>query len=187
MRGAELVNRSGPALIFDHGTIDGDMLLDGGCTALGYGRPGTVRLVGARIGGQLSARRLTVANTSGPAIRADRLSVDGDLILDEGFDATASSPDGAIRLVACRVGGQVVFGAGVVRNDFGAGLLADRIIANGGLEIDRGLAVSGNGPDGAVRLVGATIGSQLLLREAALKIPRVPPSSPTAYQSTAAF
>lgn len=167
-RGAELVNRSGPALICDYATVSGDLIFDG-CTAFGNGNAGSVRLVGVNVSGQSSARHLTVTNKSGPAIHADRLSVDGDLVLDEDFDVSASSPDGSIRLVGSRIGGQVIFGTGAVRNDSGAGVFADRMTVDSGLEMCRELAVSGSGPDGAIRLVSASIGSQLLMRKSSIE------------------
>jgi hypothetical protein len=51
--GARVTNETGPALIADNLKVDNNVYLRGGFTATGAGEPGTVRLLGAHIGGQL--------------------------------------------------------------------------------------------------------------------------------------
>jgi len=168
LRSAQVRNRDGAALVADGMSVGGDLLLDSGFKATGRGRTGAVRLTGTDIGGRFSARRATFASPDGPAIRADRLRVGGDVIFDEGFAAEARSRDGAVRIVAGQVGGQIVLGSGVMRNEEGPVLVADRLTADGGLLIHDGFQATGSGPTGAVRLVDARVGSQLLVRDAKL-------------------
>ena len=64
--GAELRNDSGPALIADSLHVDQGTFLRG-FTVAGRGGTGAVRLLGARVGGQLDCAGATVSNDSGPA------------------------------------------------------------------------------------------------------------------------
>jgi hypothetical protein len=73
---------------------------------IGYADNGTVRLLCARISGQLDCTGAELRNDSGPALFADSLQVDRDMILAGGFAATGSGDDGAVRLSGAHVGGQ---------------------------------------------------------------------------------
>ena len=73
--GAELRNDSGPALDAESLQVGQDMYLRGGFTATGSGGDGAVRLLGARIGGQLDCTGAQLRNDSGPALAADGLHV----------------------------------------------------------------------------------------------------------------
>jgi hypothetical protein len=55
------------------------------------GDDGTVRLLGARIGGQFGASDASVRNDTGPALFGDRLQVDGGLFLDAEFTASSGN------------------------------------------------------------------------------------------------
>ena len=60
---------------------------------------GAVRLRGAHIGGHLDCDGAELRNDSGPALNADSLQVDQDMLLTGGFTATGGG-DGAVRLPA---------------------------------------------------------------------------------------
>ncbi len=68
-RDATLRNPTGPALTADHLQTDGSVFLHEGFTAEGGGADGTIRLVNARIGGQLDCRNSTVTSRSDPRHR----------------------------------------------------------------------------------------------------------------------
>ena len=71
---------------------------------------GAVRLIGARIGGQLDCSGAELRNDSGPALIADGLQVDQDLFLTDGFTATGGGDaDAAVDLTGARVGGTLSF------------------------------------------------------------------------------
>src|SRR5262249_19671952 len=73
--GARLANDSGPALFADGLRVDLSMFLRRRFIAKGAGDAGAVRLVGARIGGQLSCDEARLRNETGPALLADSLTV----------------------------------------------------------------------------------------------------------------
>jgi len=168
LRMARLTGRSGPALDAERVTVGGDVLLDVGFTASVRGGSAAVRLTGGEIGGHLSLRRARLSGADGPALHADRLSVGGDVVLDDLFEINAASENGAARFVASHIRGQLVLGAGTVANSAGAALFADRLTCESGLRMHRGFTAVGAGRDGAVRLIDATLGSQLIAESASL-------------------
>ncbi len=85
---------------------------------------GTVRLIGARISGQLVCTGARIRNTSGPAITGDRLRVEGTVFLEEGFHAEGSGSSGTIRLSGADLG-SLVCTAAIVRNNNGPALSAE--------------------------------------------------------------
>src|SRR5207247_10840685 len=125
--GAELSNDSGPALIAYGLQVGRGIYLTGGFTATGLGPPGTVRLAGARIGGQLNCAGATLCNSDGPALHAHGLHVGQGMFLSEGFTATGAGKEGAVRLTSAHVGGELNCGEATLRNDSGPGLRAYRL------------------------------------------------------------
>ena len=130
---AKLRNDSGPALAADGLRADEDLYLRGGFAAIGSGELGAVRLLGARIGGQLDCSDAELRNDSGPALTADGLQVDQDMFLTGGFTATGSGERGAVRLLGAHIGGQLDCSGAKLRNDSGPALTAN------GLQVDQGL------------------------------------------------
>ena len=128
---------------------------------------GTVRLLGAHISGQLECDSARLHNDAGPALVADGLRVDQSVFFRSGFDATASSEIGAIRLSHTFLGHLDCRGAHL-RNDSGPALAADGLRVDLAMSLD-GLNAAGTGPMGAVRLGGAHIGGQLSCAAARLR------------------
>ena len=88
------------------------MFLRGGFTATGSGDNGAVRLSGTHIGGQLACTGASLENVSGPALHADKLQVDRDMFLRDGFAAIGGGDDDddvAVDLTGARVGGAFLF------------------------------------------------------------------------------
>ena len=158
--GTQLSNDSGPALFADGLQVGQGMFLRNGFTATGSGDGGAVRLPGAHIGRQLSCIGAQLHNDSGPALFADGLQVGQDMFLRNEFTATGSSGAGAVRLVGAHIGGQLDCGGAKLRNDSGPALHADSLQVGHAVVLSGGFTATGAGVDGAVRLVGAHIGSQ---------------------------
>jgi hypothetical protein len=111
-RGAMLTAFAGPALRADHLTVHGDAFgcqgRNEGFRATGTGSEGTVVLIAATVGGQLSLSGAVMTNSSGPALVADAASVRGAVRLDEGFTATGSgSQQAVVSLAGTQVEGQL--------------------------------------------------------------------------------
>jgi hypothetical protein len=126
--GARLSNESGPALLADRIQVAQAVHLDEGFTAEGAGEDGTVRLIGARVGGRLSCSGAQLSNTSGPALHADGIQVDEDVFLDDGFTAEGAGEDGTVRLLGARIGGQLNCRGARLRNESGTALDASQLV-----------------------------------------------------------
>ena len=166
--GAELCNDSGPALVADGLQVGRAMFLRGGFTATGSGSLGAMRLVGAHVGVQLSCTGASLRNDSGPALVADGLQADGDVSLNEGFEATGSGSLGAVRLLGAHVGGNLDCSNAVLLNGSGPALGADTLQTDQSMVL-RGSKATGSGNLGTVRLVGAHIRGQLSFAKAELR------------------
>jgi hypothetical protein len=163
--GAKLTNDFGPALAADGIQVDGSAHLEG-LRATGYGRNGTVRLPGARIGRQLEVASAQLTNDFGPALIATGVQVGGNVVLSK-LRAAGRGEDGAVQLESAHVTGHLDLGEVKLTNRLGPALSAD------GLQVDQGaylahVIATGRGEDGAVRLLGAHIGTQLQLFDAEL-------------------
>jgi hypothetical protein len=101
---ARVVNDSGPALAADRIRVDGSVFLQRTETA-GAGEYATIRLLGARVGGQLSLVDAVLANTTGPALSAHGLRVEGDLLLRRAR-ASGAGDYGTVHLPSAQVGGR---------------------------------------------------------------------------------
>jgi len=103
--GAELHNRSGPALAAMRLQVGHDMFLTGRFT--GSRGDGAVNLVGAQIGGQFSCAGAELLNGTGPALAASGLQVAHDMFLTGGFSGSGDAA--AVNLTEVRVGGTFSF------------------------------------------------------------------------------
>jgi hypothetical protein len=176
LSGAQISNTgdgeaAGPALVADSLLVDGEVFLIEGFEASGAGKLGTVRLPGAHIGGQMNALGAEIRNTgdgeaAGPALYADRLVVDGNLVLTAGFEASGAGKDGTVRLPGAHIGGQLIASGAQISNTgdgeaAGPALIANILVVDGSLLLTAGFTASGAGEDGTIRLAGAHIGGQM--------------------------
>lgn len=163
--GATFANPSGTALWAGALQVTGSVYLRAGSTddpftADGVGEKGTVRLVGARIGGQLNCSGATITNLCGPALHGEHLQVDGNVRLNTDFIANGGG-DGAVRLAWAHVGGELNCSGATITNSSGPALRAGSLHVAGSLFLSAGFTADGVGELGAVRLSGAHIGRQL--------------------------
>jgi hypothetical protein len=152
--GADVTNYSGPALFADRLQVGGGLFLRE-LQASGAGETAAVRLLGAQIGSQVVLRGAKVINETGPGLDADRLQVAGTLDL-RGLSVTGSGGAGAVRLASAHVGAHVDFESAEIVNDSGPALEAERLHAEGDLQLYR-VRFAGAGDGGAVRLSNAQV------------------------------
>ncbi len=162
-----------PALDADGLHVDGDVLLGDGFTATGQGDYGAVRLLGARVRGQLNFNGARLTNEAGPTLIGDGLHVEGDMF-GGGFIATGHGELGAVRLPGAHIVGQLNLNGAELANQAGPALIADGLHVDGGLVLAEGFTATGHYERGAVRLPGARISGQLNLDGAALINPAGP-------------
>jgi hypothetical protein len=153
--------------------VDGDVLLGEGFRATGQGDYGAVRLLGARVGGQLNVNGARLTNETGPALIGDGLHVEGD-VFGGGFIATGHGELGAVRLPGAHIIGQLNLNGAELANQAGPALIGDGLHVEGGLVFAEGFTATGHYERGAVRLPGAHLSGQLNLAGAALINPTGP-------------
>jgi hypothetical protein len=105
---ATMRNDTGSALAADGLRVDQDVFLRGGFEAVGAGKNGAVRLLGAQLG-RLDCSGATMRNDSGPALDAQGLQVDQHVFLSGGFEAIGAGSDVTLDLSHVRIGGVLVF------------------------------------------------------------------------------
>ena len=159
--GATLRNDSGPALAADSMQVGQSMLLHEGFTAAGAGEGGVVRLLGARIDGNLDCSGATLRNDSGPALAADSMQVGQSMLLHEGFTAAGAGEGGVVRLLGARIDGNLDCSGATLRNDSGPALAADSMQVGQSMLLHEGFTAAGAGEGGVVRLLGARIDGNL--------------------------
>ncbi|MER7863965.1 hypothetical protein ABTX61_32990 [Amycolatopsis japonica] len=152
-------NSAGPALNGNSMQVDDDMLLTNS-RFTGNSELGTVRLLSAHIGDQLNVAATHVDNSAGPALNADGLQVDGDMLLTNGR-FTGNSELGTVRLLSAHIGDHLIASAMHINNSAGPALNADRLQVEASLHLTTG-RFTGNSELGTVRLLGAHIGGQLV-------------------------
>ena len=148
--GGTFENADGIALYADGATVDGDVFLGTMPQAQGglrFNATGEVRLLGARIGGNLDCSGGNFKN----ALSADGANVDAGVFLREGFHAT-----GEVRLLGAAIGGDLDCSGGTFENAKGIALNADGATVDGSVFLREGFHATGE-----VNLVGAKIGGQL--------------------------
>ncbi|MEH0824361.1 MULTISPECIES: hypothetical protein [unclassified Micromonospora] len=167
-RGARLENTTGPALDADGLQVDQSVFLQDGFTATSASERGTVRLLGAHIGGQLNCGGAKLENATGPALNADNLQVDRNVFLHDGFTATSASEQGTIRLIDAHIGSLSCGGAGLT-NTVGPVLDADGFQVDRDVFLDDGFTATSASELGTIRLPGARIGGLLVCGGARLE------------------
>jgi hypothetical protein len=146
-----------------------DLFLRDGFKATGSGDDGAVRLLGAHIGGQLNCSGATLRNSSGPALAGDGLQASQDMLLTDGFNATGSGDDGAVRLLGAHIGDQLNCSGATLRNSSGPALIAEDIRVDGPVFLSHNFEATGGGRRQTINLTGAHIGGTLVFEPAVLK------------------
>ncbi|MEV4315415.1 hypothetical protein [Actinocrispum sp. NPDC049592] len=141
--------------------VDGALHLRYKFTVHGDGERGAVNLMGARIGGSLSFSDATLSNTVGPALNAERLTVEGALRMRKGFSATGAGRAGAVNLTIAHIKGFVLIDDARITNTSGPALRAGQLRVDGSLNILGGVVLTGGNWPGALDLAGAQIGGSL--------------------------
>jgi hypothetical protein len=172
MTGARVSNRHGPALSAYQLTVTGDL----NCAAQRspvrrFRAIGEVRLVNAKIGGQLNLtdaqlEASTTPPTSDPAAKTEDptwalnaygLRVDGNLVAKAGFKAT-----GGVELGATMIGRDLVLTGACLSNEHGPALRGYA------LRVERDARCQGLRATGEVSLLDATVDGRLDLTDAVL-------------------
>jgi hypothetical protein len=131
----------------------------------GFRATGGVRLLGARMGGDLDLSDATLLNPplagiprSGHAMGADGIEVTGSIFLNGNFHA-----EGAVRLLGAQIGGTLDCANATIHNapesglpNSGMALIADRAVVRGTAFLNQGFRATGQ-----VRLAGAKVGGDL--------------------------
>jgi hypothetical protein len=162
---ANVTNETGPAVHADGLVVGQDVLL-GEMTATAWGRSGAVRLNGGHIGGVLSCRGATLTNdrgAGGPALAADGLVVDQDVILNDGFSATGNGHLGVVRLAGAHIRGQLVCEDATLTSQTGPALATDGLIVGQDLYLLRVVA-TGGGDRGVLDLENTQVGGDFVYR-----------------------
>jgi hypothetical protein len=152
--GARLTGNGGPALIADGLQVNGDLLMSDGFVAEGA-RDGVIRLLGARIAGNLSCDEAHIHNPQGPALQAERANVDGNILL------RASGCTGTVVLLGASVQGRFTCEGSRLIGRGGPALMADGMRVDGDVVLN-GLHAISYGTEAVVCMPGAQIGGSLL-------------------------
>jgi hypothetical protein len=144
-----------PGLIASGTRVDGHLWLEGSQVT------GGLLLDGAHIAGILNMSGVHLSNPGGDALLADRLTVDANVYLDQGFTA-----NGEVRLPGASVGGQLILRKARLHNPSGAALYASRLNVAANMFCDGGFSAQGS-----IRLRGARVGGYLSFVGAQLAYP----------------
>ncbi|HRJ27872.1 MAG TPA: hypothetical protein PLO61_10235 [Fimbriimonadaceae bacterium] len=158
--GGSFQNPDGNALSADGIEVGGGVFLQARDQGPRFEAAGAVRLLGAKIGGQLSCLGGSFQNPDGNALSADGIEVGGGVFLQARDQGPRFEAAGAVRLLGAKIGGQLSCLGGSFHNPTGDALSADGIEVGGSVH----LRALDQGPRfeaaGAVRLLGAKIGGQ---------------------------
>ncbi|MET9627989.1 hypothetical protein ABZX92_11060 [Lentzea sp. NPDC006480] len=103
--GSSITSVSGPAFHAEDARIEGNLFLRDGFSGTADTSLGTVTLNGAFVGGSLNLFNVTLANSSGPVLSANRLRVEGELWLGGDSSIQGKSWRAVIDLAGASLGG----------------------------------------------------------------------------------
>ena len=169
LSGSHLSTSDGPALACENLTVSGPLFLSRGFRAEGTGDLGAVRLSGARVG-FLDLSGSDIRNTSGPALRASRLRIEGDLYAIGGFKLAGTGDNGAFRFLGGRVDGQLWLVDGFMENPNGPAFNGENLEVAGDFLWEQRVSAVGAGDSGVLYLAGARIGGALLCEGSAASL-----------------
>ena len=154
-------NASGTAFRAINGRVDLGLSVDGDSSFRGRGPAGTIRIIGARIGGQAVFYKATIVNERGPAFVGSGLHVKGGFFL-RWTHFEASSQEQAVDLKGLHCEANLDIQRVAIISHLGCGLAMDQAQIGGSLTARR-FGISARGNSGALRMVGARITGQLSL------------------------
>lgn len=125
-----------------------DCLLDEGITAEAARLPG------------LSLERCLLIHSSKPALYADELHTDTRVSL-KGSTLSASTADGAMRMIGAHIGGHLDLSGATITNPSGPALHGEHLQVTGNVFLSGGFTADGAGELGTVRLAEARIEGHL--------------------------
>jgi hypothetical protein len=166
--GHSFTSTNGPALNGDGMHVERSVFLHSSFTTSGQSRSETVRLVKAKIGGQLDMKGARVINHGGSAFVGDRMTVENSVILRAKFVTKGVlEGDAAVRLVGAKIHGQLDMHRARVVNYAGSAFVGDRMTVDDDIVLvnARFRARRNHEGDAAVRLVAATAHAQLDMRQ----------------------
>jgi hypothetical protein len=155
---AAITNTSGTALAADDLRAENGLFLRD-AVITGAGESGALRLSGAQISGPLDLAGATVANATGPALSADDLRAESDLVLRDTV-ITGTGESGAIQLFEAQIGSLLRLDRITINNTVGPALDANGLRVGGDLSMPDA-TIAGAGERGAIELLGAQIGGAL--------------------------
>ncbi|MEV6447551.1 hypothetical protein [Amycolatopsis sp. NPDC051716] len=159
--GAHLSNDSGPALYADNLHVEHGVTLMGGFTAIASTASySTVSLLHADVA-FLSCDGAKLHNDSGPTLVGDGLHAKQGVFLRGGFESSASSEIGGIRLLGAHLGHLECDGARL-SNDSGPALYADGLHVDQHVLIRHGFEAVGSGSYAVLDLSHTEIGGGLI-------------------------
>lgn len=140
-QGLVLTNSRVPGMDMDGLSVRADVYMEQLQSA------GQIRMLGARIGGDLVLSAAQLDGLGAPALAVDRAIIDGGMFFTDGFAAR-----GQVRSMGTRVGADVTFSSAQINGLGGIALGMDRAVVEGNVFLtDRFTA------QGQVRLLGAQI------------------------------
>ncbi|TWP54191.1 hypothetical protein FKR81_01110 [Lentzea tibetensis] len=152
--GALITSSQGPAVAAD-ALHTNNMLFFRDTKITSDNEEGAVSLRAAHIGGQVAFQRASITNNRGPAINADSIRMEGNLLLSD-TKIVGNGVKGAIRLVGSHIGGQVDLDGANLTNDDGPAVDADSMHTDSHL-FARDIKITSKSHNGSFLLAGARI------------------------------
>ena len=168
LNGSTIINSHGPAFYGDQMRVESNLSFDSKFRCEGHGENGALRLLGARLGGQVSFEDATIVNAEGPALMADHVNIQGSLYLNSGFYVESQSSKGGVRLPGASVGGQLSLKEAEIFNNGGPAFQGDGLRVGRDVFFEGSFVTGGVGGSAAIRLVNAKVGGQLVFEKAHL-------------------
>ncbi|MGW6936146.1 hypothetical protein ACWGE0_39235 [Lentzea sp. NPDC054927] len=164
-----LTNAAGPAIDANRLRVDGCVFARHRVRITGDSELGAFVLLGAHIAGDLLLDDdVTITNPSGPALDADDIRVQGEVLLTDGFRATGHGKEGAVSFENANVVLNVKVVKAKISNNAGPCLTATNARVGGDVLIWQGVRIAGRGPTGAIVLAGGHLGGIVVLEDAVI-------------------
>ncbi|MDX3656465.1 hypothetical protein PV646_04015 [Streptomyces sp. ID05-26A] len=142
--------------------VRGDLFLRRGLRIAGDDARGTIRLLGARVAGDVEFTGVEITNLGGIALHAEALKVDGNLTLRDGARITGNGGS-AVNLFGAQVAANFEVTGAQITNATGSAMIIDSIGVGGNLVLEGGNRITGHGEQGSLRLVSAHISGHVML------------------------